>query len=79
MERSITGKVYCQSIKYYDSSHCIIQKKYYFPILSIIIQILSIIIQISIVRTKEYYEESKVFLTALKKRLKIDHLKMAKI
>ena len=24
--------MYCQSIKCYDSSHCIIQKKYYFPI-----------------------------------------------
>ena len=22
--------MYCQSIKYYDSSHCIIQKKYYY-------------------------------------------------
>ena len=24
--------MYCQSIKCYDSSHCIIQRKYYFPI-----------------------------------------------
>ena len=32
MERSITEEMYCQSIKYYGSSHCIIQKKYYFPI-----------------------------------------------
>ena len=30
MERTIIDKVYCQSIKYYDSSHCIIQKKYYY-------------------------------------------------
>ena len=26
----LNEKVYCQSIKYYDSSHCIIQKKYYY-------------------------------------------------
>ena len=30
MERNIIEKVYCQSIKYHDSSRCIIQKKYYF-------------------------------------------------
>ena len=24
--------MYCQSIKYYDNSHCIVQKKYFFPI-----------------------------------------------
>ena len=24
--------MYCQSVKCYDSSHCIIQRKYYFPI-----------------------------------------------
>ena len=28
----IGGEMYCQSIKCYDSSHCIIQRKYYFPI-----------------------------------------------
>ena len=30
MERSIIEKVYCQSITYYDSSHCILRKKYYY-------------------------------------------------
>ena len=50
MERSITEKVYCPSS--IMTAHIVLYKRSIIFQLSIIIQILSIIIQINIVRTK---------------------------
>ena len=54
--------MYCQSIKCYDSSHCIIRRKYYFPIMYYYSNIqISVIIQISIMRTKRVLEPFQRF------------------
>ena len=51
MERNITEKVYCQSIKYIMTAHIVLYKRSIIFQLGIIFQI-SIIIQTSIMRTK---------------------------
>ena len=52
MERSIIEKVSSQSIKYYDSSHFIIQEKYYYS-------------NLYYESIKKYYKASKVYLLPL--------------